>query len=262
MNKTLNLVALKDSLVNLIKNVSKEVLKIYSASDIGLVYKEDKSPFTKADKLASDMICAKLKELTPDIPIICEETKKDPFKLRKKWKYVWSVDPIDGTKEFVKRTGEFTVNIGLIKNGKPFAGFVGIPTKNEVYYGIPGLGAFKDGKLIKVNEFTFDQDNINIVASKSHFNEDTKNFIKRHKNPNLLNSGSSIKFLLVAEGSADYYPRIAPTYEWDTCASHAILNLAGGKLLVYDKEMKDYELSYNKENLLNPHFVCIGKLKK
>ena len=140
-------------------------------------------------------------------------------------------------------------------------GFVGIPVKNVIYYGIPELGAFKDNEKIQGKEFTFDQDNINIVASKSHYNEDTDKFVKRHKNPTLLNFGSSIKFLMVSEGKADYYPRIAPTCEWDTCASHAILNLAGGKLLVYDKEMKEYELVYNKENLLNPNFVCIGKLK-
>ena len=119
MNKKPNLVNLKDNIIQLIKDVSVEVLKIYNDKDIGLEYKKDNSPLTKADKKASDMICKKLKELTPNIPIICEETKNEPYNVRRKWEYVWSVDPIDGTKEFVKKTGEFTVNIGLIHNNKP-----------------------------------------------------------------------------------------------------------------------------------------------
>lgn len=263
----MNLLTLKDHILRLIQDVSLEVLKIYN-EDIKVDYKEDKSPITLADKLASDMICEKLIDLTPAIPIICEETKNKTYDERKKWTYVWLVDPIDGTKEFIKKTGEFTINIGLVHNGIPIAGFVGIPVKDIIYYGLPKIGSWKrqyrennnyfDQKL-KTNLFTFNQNNINIVASKSHYNEHTDAFIKRHKNPTILNYGSSLKFLMVAEGTADYYPRMGSTYEWDTCAAHAILKHAGGKLHKYTNELLSEELVYNKENLLNPHFVCVGR---
>ena len=256
---------MEKQIIELIRKVFVEVLKIYESGDFGLEIKSDNSPLTLADKKASDMICEKLKELTPEIPIICEETKNEDYNTRKKWTKVWLVDPIDGTKEFVKKTGEFTVNIGLIENGIPIKGFVGIPTKNIIYYGTE-KGSFKISYYdkinittrINVNNFNFTQDNIKIVASKSHYNKETDEFVKQHKNAQLLNFGSSIKFLMIAEGIADYYPRVAPTYEWDTCASHAIVNYAGGRIYNLN-DGKD--LVYNKENLLNPNFICIGKLK-
>ena len=166
------------------------------------------------------------------------------------------VDPLDGTKEFIKKNGEFTVNIALIENGRPILGVVYVPVENKMYYASKGKGAFLLNKSLqplelKTNKKELSNTGLNIVCSRSHMNDETKEYIAQFKEPELVSKGSSLKFMLVAEGNAQVYPRIAPTMEWDTAASQIIVEEAGGQVLQYKT---DYPLNYNKENLLNPYF--------
>jgi 3'(2'), 5'-bisphosphate nucleotidase len=234
------------------------------------------SPLTIADKKANDFICRELAGLYPDIPIISEENKNDGWEIRKKYTWVWLVDPLDGTKEFIKRNGEFTVNIGLSYFGEPVAGFVGVPAQGMIYWGGYGGGAWKKeigekGKimdLVEENKLRKRGRVVRIVASRSHMDKKTegfiqKNYIDKGLKVDLINVGSSLKILWIAENRADIYPRLAPTMEWDTCAAHAILNACGGILEIFDgvgqADGVGAELSYNKSNLLNPYFI--GRLK-
>jgi len=239
------------------------------------------SPLTIADKKANDFICMELRGLYPDIPIISEENKNDDWEVRKKYTWVWLVDPLDGTKEFIKRNGEFTVNIGLVYMGEPVAGFVGVPAQGLIYWGGVGEGVWKRELGGKSGEKTIDlleiihlkkKGNITrIVASRSHMDKKTeafiqKNYVEKGCEVDLLNVGSSLKILWVAENRADVYPRLAPTMEWDTCAAHAILRACSGVLEIVEESddrnsgvstflKKAKELVYNKNNLLNPYFI-------
>jgi 3'(2'), 5'-bisphosphate nucleotidase len=264
-----------ENFINLIKECNEIVLKIYN-TDFSVITKSDNTPLTLADKKCNDHICNYLKANFKDILIISEENKEISYQDRKKYDMCWLIDPIDGTKEFVKRNGQFTVNIGLCKNGIPVFGIVSIPVSGEIYYGIDGIGSFKsvrttglsgtspsleplDKKIeLKIQKKNFTKEGLNIVASSSHLNDKTKKFIELFDKPNIVNTGSSIKLLWVAEGKADIYPRLAPTSEWDTCAAHAVVKYAGGKVLQYEKidfTLLDKELEYNKENILNPYFI-------
>jgi len=265
-------------------------LKIYNAKeDFKVKMKDDEfgyvSPTTEADKAATDVICRMLEEFDKGIPIVIEELKMDPWEKRKDYGYYWCIDPLDGTKEFLKRNGQFTVNIGLVNNNKPVFGAVYVPTQDVMYYG-GTLGNFGAWKLIpnqkpeKIHAATFSMsdEKLTIVASASHCNQETSNFIKQFKNPTLKSMGSSLKLLLVAEGTAHCYPRIAPTFEWDTAAAHSIVNAAGGCVLNADVIYEKYEdgkphglvknpdggkpVLYNKKSPLNPYFVVYGNLVK
>ena len=266
-----------EGFIHLIKECNEIVLNIYN-TDFEVDYKEDESPLTIADKLCNEHICSYLEKLNQrlmeneiiekdDILIISEENKNLDYEFRKNKKWCWLVDPIDGTKEFVKKNGEFTVNIGLVEDGIPVFGIVSIPVTGEIYYGVEGSGSFKidpnnviaiDDNVIaelKINaDKNFDDKNVRIVASSSHLNKETQDFIDKFDEPIIISTGSSIKLLFIAEGKADIYPRIAPTSEWDTCAAHAIVNCAGGFVLNCDTLI---ELTYNKENLLNPNFIVL-----
>lgn len=265
-------------IVEIVEIASQIILQIYLNDELFMnMAIENKldagnSPLTIADKKANDFICRELRGLYPDIPIISEENKNDDWEVRRKYKWVWLVDPLDGTKEFIKRNGEFTVNIGLVYGGQPVAGFVGIPAQGLVYWGSLEAGAWKkeigeynSAKYVDLLEDgikTGKKDKITrIVASRSHMDDKTeqfikKNYVEKEMKVDLLNVGSSMKILWIAENKADVYPRLAPTMEWDTCAAHAILRACGGKLELVDK---GDELIYNKCNLLNPYFI--GKLK-
>ena len=269
MFKNINLLMITESIINklilLIKKCHKEILKIYN-EDFDIKYKDDKSPLTKADLTANKIICEELNKIA-DITIISEESKNIPFEDRKNKEYLWVVDPIDGTKEFIKKNGEFTVNIGLLKNNKPFFGIVGIPCQNKIYYGGLTFNSFCLNLLnnkkyhIKCNNINLKNEKLNIIASKSHNNNETNEFIKKFKNPIIQSFGSSLKILKIADGTCDLYPRIAPTMEWDTCAAHSILLGSGGKIIQFNSWNKtNIELQYNKENLLNPFFICCPKL--
>ncbi len=235
---------------------SLKILEVYNSNDFQTEAKGDNSPLTLADKKAHQAIVSILQ--SSNLPILSEEGKSIPYDERKSWEYFWMVDPLDGTKEFIKRNGEFTVNIALIEKQTPILGVVTVPVTGEEYYASTGMGAFlkvkdKITQLPKRNPVDLKQEGLRVVASRSHMNEETQQFIDRLKNPQLVSSGSSLKFMLLASGKADVYPRFAPTMEWDTAAAHAIVNQVGITVLQKDS---DRELAYNKPDLLNPYFLC------
>jgi 3'(2'), 5'-bisphosphate nucleotidase len=236
---------------------SYEILQVYNSDNFQAEAKGDKSPLTLADKKAHQAITSILK--STDLPILSEEGRDVPFDERKDWDYFWMVDPLDGTKEFIKRNGEFTVNIALIEKSRPVLGVVLVPVKGDIYYGAKGEGAFliRQGSIQALpvhDDLDMSKTGLRVVASRSHLNEETEKFIGQLKEPEIVSSGSSLKFMLIASGEADVYPRFAPTMEWDTAASQAILEQVNCG--VYQQDSKE-RLVYNKENLLNPYFLCI-----
>ena len=250
------------NMIQMIIECNDIVMKIYN-SDFKVEYKDDQSPLTVADKKCNEHILKYLDkiEIPVDYKIISEETKKINYTYRKKSKWIFLVDPIDGTKEFIKKNGEFTVNVGLCQDGVPVFGIVSIPVQNKIFYGTRDIGSFKlyNKSIIKlqiVKNKNLEKDGVKIVASKSHNNQETQQFISQFKNPEILSAGSSIKLLMIAENKADIYPRLGLTSEWDTCAAHAIVKYAGGTVLQHvNGKTLDKEVEYNKENLLNPYFI-------
>lgn len=233
----------------------REVLKVYHSGDFKEEAKGDQSPLTLADKNAHHKIASILEPT--GLPILSEEGKDVPYEARKGWNHFWMVDPLDGTKEFIKRNGEFTVNIALIHKDTPILGVVAVPVTHEIYYAAEGHGAYvrRDGadhKLAKRAGVDLQQEGLRVVASRSHMNDETQNFINSLRNPGLVSAGSSLKFMLLASGKADVYPRYAPTMEWDTAAAHAVVREAGFEVTEYGSSTP---LRYNKENLLNPYFL-------
>lgn len=252
------LIALIPQLLEISADAGKAIMEIYqNDADFEVEAKSDDSPLTLADKKSNEIICQRLEKLEQVFPIISEETKLVDYQERKKWEYCWLVDPLDGTKEFIRKNGDFTTNIALVKNGEVILGVVGIPVLKEIYWAIRGNGAylFKNGTQTKIEAGTFKSSDkgLNMVCSRSHLNEETKAFLENYDTPNLVSRGSALKFLLLAKGEAHIYPRIAPTMEWDTAAAQVILEEAGGEVLVFDT---DKPLRYNRENLLNPSFVA------
>ena len=242
-----------------------EILKIYE-TNFSVSYKEhDQSPLTQADLGAHEIIARELAGKYPDIPILSEEGKLTPYENRKLWSRFWLIDPLDGTKEFVDKSGDFTVNIALIEKQTPVLGVVYAPVKGLLYYAQKGTGAYRiihgqtSEKLPCTNVPAKRQKKL-VVASKHHMSGETQKYIDltygNSENYELVSVGSSLKFCLVAEGTADMYPRLGPTMEWDTAAAHAII-LESGKTVHIIHEGRDSgkSLVYNKENLLNPWFV-------
>lgn len=237
------------------ENASKAILEVYHSGDFQAEAKGDQSPLTLADKRAHQVIVAGLE--SSKLPILSEEGKSIPYEERKDWTYFWMVDPLDGTKEFLKRNGEFTVNIALIHQGRPVVGVVAVPVTGDVYYAAEGEGAFlkRGGQIIplpKRKPADLSAAGLRVVASRSHMSDETQAFVNGLKDPQLVSKGSSLKFMLLAEGLADVYPRYAPTMEWDTAAAHAVVSEVGLKTLEFNTPV---ELRYNKANLLNPYFL-------
>lgn len=245
------------NIIEIANLAGKAILEIYQ-KDFSVEYKDDKSPLTEADKVSNEIIVDALKELTPEIPIISEENKLIEYEVRKSWKKCWLVDPIDGTKEFIKKNGEFTVNIALIENGNPILSVVGVPAQNIIFYAEHGKGAFKIENNIttKLMATTVSEDTIRIVGSRSHQTPELIAFVEEQKkiytNVEFVAAGSSLKFCLIADGKADIYPRLGPTMEWDTAAGHLVATEAGTEVVIWNTKSK---LTYNKENLLNPFFI-------
>ena len=258
----------KENLLEII-NISVdagEVILNYYNENVDVIYKDDKSPLTKADLASHKIITDSIKKITPDIPILSEEEFID-WKIRKKWKKYWLIDPLDGTKEFIKKNDEFTVNIALIENNRPILGVIYTPALNELFYSIKNFGSYKiltkkklntlkEAKRISINKKKSNK--IKIVGSRSHSNPILDKWINKNFNEfDILQKGSSLKFCLIAEGSADIYPRFGPTSEWDIAAGHIILEEAGGKL----KSIDNKEILYNeKENILNPEFFAYSTI--
>ena len=245
-----------------------KIMEIYN-TDFSYQLKSDQSPLTVADKSSNDVINAYLSKT--DIPILSEENDHIEYEVRKNWKKCWIVDPLDGTKEFIKRNGEFTVNIALVEEGKPVLGVIYVPVEKKIYFGDANINQaysmvvneeghsideiLTNATLIKREDKNNNE--IKVVGSRSHMNTKTSDYIDALKNEGneveVISKGSSLKFCLVAEGIADVYPRFAPTMEWDTAAAHAICKASG--VSVISNETSN-ELIYNKENLLNPEFIC------
>lgn len=249
-----------------------EIMKIYH-SDYETRFKDDQSPLTSADLAAHEIIADSLKQT--GLPVLSEEGKHIPYETRKNWEMWWLVDPLDGTKEFIKRNGEFTVNIALMSGSSPVAGVIYLPVKSLLYFAAPEIGSFRlmqEGalphsvtlaQLISESEklpLPGSESGIKILASRSHGNAETDDFIdqlrKEYPNLDLLNAGSSYKFCLLAEVSATHYPRFGPTMEWDIAAGVAILQHAGGQIFTWPE--RDTPI-FNKPELLNPWFVALGK---
>ena len=233
-----------------------EIMDVYNKTeDINYEKKSDDSPLTIADKRSHNKIVSYLEET--GINVISEESKSIEYNERRNWEEYWLVDPLDGTKEFIKKNGEFTVNIALIKNNKPHLGIVYCPTQKTLYYNDHEKNVYKKvgeditnlNKRNSVNEST---EGLRVVVSRSHMSEETSEYVSKLSDPKLISCGSSLKFLYIADDKADIYPRFGPTMEWDTGAAHSILNAL--EIQVINLET-GRELTYNKENLLNPHFI-------
>lgn len=246
----------------------REILQVYD-KDYSIETKSDGSLLTEADRRSHQTIIKQLQDAYGEIPILSEEGSEIPYTKRKHWSVFFLVDPLDGTKEFISKNGEFTVNIALMEDGYPVLGVIYAPVLDLFYFGQSGLGTFKleaasraapfdDKALIEQSKklpITDSGDVINVIASRSHMSEETEAFIEKLRNDHVVDvaaAGSSLKFCLVAEGKADYYPRYAPTMEWDTAAGQAIVEAAGGTMLRYEDHERFY---YNQENLKNGWFL-------
>lgn len=230
------------------------IMAIYD-SPFAVEMKEDKSPLTAADKAAHEIIDAGLRALYPGIPVLSEEGRSIPYEERARWRRFWLVDPLDGTKEFIKRNGEFTVNIALIEDGAPVAGGVYVPAQDKLYCGVSGKGAFvqrDNGEPVPIRVRPADPEaGLTVVMSRSHPSPELAEYLKGIKVAEALPVGSSLKLCVVAEGKADLYPRLGPTMEWDTAAGQAVVECAGGKVV----DLANRRLLYNKKSLLNEHFI-------
>lgn len=248
-----------DFMLSVARHAGEAIMDVYQ-KDFAVEYKDDKSPLTEADKLSNRVIIEALLQRYPGSNIISEENKQVPYEVRKHWHSFWLIDPIDGTKEFIKKNGEFTVNIALVENGIPTAGFVYAPAIEVLYYAVKGSGAYKlmDGRKVKLEPCPSwrDKAEVRVVASRSHMSPETLDFVKvielSGKQIEFISSGSSLKLCMVADGTADVYPRFGPTMEWDTGAAHAVALYAGRNVINADTQAP---LIYNKENLLNPNFI-------
>ncbi len=242
-----------EKIVSIAKKAGNVIMEIYN-KDFSVEYKEDRSPLTDADTKANEVICSTLQKLYPNIPIMSEENKQVSYEVRKKWEYYWCIDPIDGTKEFIKKNGEFTINIALVHKNTPVLGVVYAPALDEIYKAKKGEGAYKNDQKLPLIHNEYPEEKLKVVASKSHLSKETQEFIDNldAKKIEQVGKGSSLKLCMIATGEADIYPRLAPTMEWDTAAADAIVREAG-KMTYEIKEQKP--LQYNKENLLNPWFV-------
>ncbi len=249
----LNQIDIQD-IVTIAKEAGDAIMQVYK-QDFEVEYKQDNSPLTLADKKANDIIENGLNQLSVNIPILSEEGNDIPYEDRKHWEYFWLVDPLDGTKEFVKKNDEFTVNIALIHKDTPVLGVVYAPALDVCYWAKQGRGAFKDGQKLPL-KIAAQRSTYKIVASRSHMSDETKEFIDAidtSKEKDLISIGSSLKICLVAEGEADIYPRLGLTMEWDTGAAHAIIKESGKSIQGYEAPL----FLYNKKNLLNSWFVTL-----
>ena len=246
-----------EEICQIASQAANRILEIYD-TDFAIESKDDRSPLTAADLAAHNTICKALAELTPEIPVLSEESVELPYSERRQWSSYWLVDPLDGTREFIKHNGEFTVNIALIEGHQSILGVIVVPVSGVCYYAAKSSGAFKisaDGitESIKVKKSEINK--IILAGSRSHGSEEQQAFIKRLGGAEIISIGSSLKFCLVAEGKVDIYPRFGLTSEWDTAAAQCIVEEAGG--CVVDMNFKP--IRYNtKDSLLNPEFLVIA----
>jgi len=249
---------LLDRTADIARRAGREILEVYDSGAVAVSAKPDQSPLTAADLRAHALIVRGLAELTPDVPVLSEEAADAPYAVRRQWTRYWLVDPLDGTKEFLSRNGQFTVNIALIEGHTPKLGVVHVPVTDTSYRGLAGRGAWRQtaaaaAEPIRVTDTAVAP--LRVVGSRSHRGDSLDTFLERVGPHRLLALGSSLKFCIVAEGGADVYPRLGPTSEWDTAAAHAVLTAAGGTV----SQLDGAPLQYNtRAELLNPHFIAYG----
>lgn len=249
---------LLDKVTTIARAAGGEILEVYGSGEITATLKSDESPLTVADLRAHRLIVDALAQLTPQIPILSEEAAATPFSERSRWARYWLVDPLDGTKEFLSRNGQFTVNIALIEAHAPVLGVVHVPVREVSYQGLPGIGAWRlrggeSAQTIRVSSHSASP--LRVVGSRSHRGDSLDGFLARVGPHELLPVGSSLKFCMIAEGAADVYPRLGPTSEWDTAAAHAVVLGAGGTVTALDGAALQYN---TRDGLLNPFFVVSG----
>jgi len=246
-----------DQLIDLAQRAGSAIMQVYG-TDFAVQEKADHSPLTEADMAAHRLIVNELERRTPDIPVLSEESASIPFETRRQWQRYWLIDPLDGTREFVKRNGEFSVNIALITDHRPVLGVIHAPVTDRTYYGQPGRGAFKrerEGGTTPIQVQSRHRSPIQVAGSRSHASHSLKRFLYNLGPHRIIHLGSALKSCLVAEGTADIYPRLGPTSEWDTAAAQAIVEAAGGRITSTDMT----PLRYNtKASLLNPPFFVFG----
>ncbi len=252
-----NLDVTTEQLVQIAKNAGNAIMDIYKKATFSQQFKLDNSPLTEADIASNNIIISSLMQLTPNIPILSEESTEISWKERKQWNRYWLIDPLDGTKEFIKRNGEFTVNIALIEGNIPIIGVVHAPVLRQTWVGSKYKKVaikISNGKTKNIQVKPHKKDETwKVVGSRSHAGNSLKNYLDNLGSYELISMGSSIKLCLIAEGSAHVYPRLGPTSEWDTAAAHAVVNAAGGRVVNVENNSI---LAYNtKDSLLNPHFI-------
>lgn len=249
---------LVSEIINVARDAGAGILRIYESGDIGLEIKDDESPLTRADLFSNELILSRLGELAPEVPVISEEGSKIPFSVRSEWNKFFLVDPLDGTKSFVKRNGEFTVNIALVEGGVPVMGVIYSPLTDTLYFALKGNGAYRRKGLNSPVRIMTSQPkpmkDLVAVASLSHRSESLEEFLSADIFGQSVSASSSLKFCLVAEGRADIYPRFTPLWEWDTAAGHAIMLEAGGRVM---DPTGQRELAYNKESLLHDGLLTL-----
>lgn len=253
----MDLNTLVEPIVALAEEAGRAILEVYS-TDFEVQSKDDASPLTQADLASHRCIAAGLESLTPDIPVISEESGLPDFAERSAWPTYWLIDPLDGTKEFVNRNGEFTVNIALIDDNRPVLGVVYVPVQDKTYVGCEGLGAEcrePDSSPRKIEVAASSGDSVRVVGSRSHRGASLDAYLEALGDYDMVPMGSSLKFCVVAEGGADIYPRLGPTSEWDTAAAQAVVEQAGGSVVTLDGKPMNYN---KKDDILNPHFFVIG----
>lgn len=247
---------LLEEVLNIALDADKAVMTVYQG-EFDVEYKSDESPLTRADMAAHQIIKAGLESLDMQFPVLSEEDADIDWEIRRQWQTFWLVDPLDGTKDFINRSGEFTVNIALIHDNEPVLGVVSAPAVGQAYLAAKGVGAFRQdgqGNRQQIECSPLHQPP-RILASKNHLNEGTRDFIDRLGDSELVQAGSSLKFCRIAEGAADIYPRLGPTCEWDTAAAQCVLEAAGGRVETVEGEL----LRYGKEEYLNPFFIAFSE---
>ncbi len=261
MGKISDLNALLNPVIATCKIAGEKILEIYE-QDFAIDTKADSSPLTAADMASHHCLVDGLNKLHPKLPVLSEESAEISYSERKSWEYYWLIDPLDGTKEFIKRNGEFTVNVALIHQNKPIIGVVYVPVLGNCYFAADGCGAYKQSGLAAAKPISVRRqapDLVTVVGSRSHKTGDLADYLTRLGEHNIKSIGSSLKFCLVAEGSADLYPRMGPTCEWDTAAAQCIVEQAGGSVT----EINGTPLHYNtEESYLNPFFIVFGDKSK
>ena len=251
---------MQDALIQIAADAGREILDVYGTA-FDVTTKNDASPLTEADLRAHRVIVDGLRELTPDVPVISEEAEPPPFEERRRWQRYWLVDPLDGTKEFVSRNGEFTVNIALIEAGEPVLGVVGVPVRGHIYVGdCHGSEAYRMSEVGReaLRTRPMRGRTLTVVASRRHGGGRLAGYLDTlGESFEIVRQpvGSSLKFCLLAEGNADFYPRLGPTSEWDIAAAHAVLRAAGGAVMLADGAPFRYN---TKESFLNPDFVAVA----